>query len=328
MVKVSIVVPIYQVADYLPRCLDSLIQQTLTDIEIICVNDCSPDNSAAILATYASKDPRIIIINHEINQYTAQARNSGLDMATGEYIAFVDGDDYLDLDFCEKLYNLAESEQADIAKGILKTIQMDGTVQITDDTEIVRRNKFIHRFAHPVAIYKLAMLRQHQLRFIVDCIVWQMQTIYYANKIACRNDCYYNYVRHTNSCDTETFPLQKWLNLNVRGADLVLDFYNQVAIDPANYLLVIQNTIIPLYFYGFNKLTKTDVTTGAKIMADTLSKMFANTKDPDTVLTYIPCKYRQSLQSGNLIKLQTSLVRHHPHISWFDYIKYRLSIIK
>ena len=114
MVKVSVVVPVYNVYKYLTRCLDALVNQTLSDIEIICVNDGSTDNSAEILKEFADKDKRIIVINQE-NAGLSVARNTGMAQAKGEYIGFVDSDDWVDLDFFEKLYNAAKNNDCDIA---------------------------------------------------------------------------------------------------------------------------------------------------------------------------------------------------------------------
>lgn len=114
MIKVSIIVPVYNVEKYLEKCLDSLINQTLKDIEIICVNDGSTDTSQKILEKYSKKDNRITIINQE-NAGLSVARNSGIDIAKGEYIGFVDSDDWVDLNFYEKLYNSAIENDADIA---------------------------------------------------------------------------------------------------------------------------------------------------------------------------------------------------------------------
>lgn len=99
---VSIIVPVYNVAKYLPRCLDSILCQTYQNLEIILVNDGSTDSSSQILHRYASKDPRIILINQK-NQGQSTARNAGLQKATGTYISFVDGDDELSPHFIEKL---------------------------------------------------------------------------------------------------------------------------------------------------------------------------------------------------------------------------------
>lgn len=118
MVKVSVIVPVYNVEKYLRECLDSLVKQTLKDIEIITVNDGSPDNSLQILEEYATRDNRIKIINQK-NAGLSAARNNGVKAASGEFVAFVDSDDWVDLDFCEKLYDAAMCENADIAAGEL-----------------------------------------------------------------------------------------------------------------------------------------------------------------------------------------------------------------
>ena len=114
MAKVSVIVPVYNVEKYLKRCLDSLINQTLSDIDIICINDGSKDSSLQILEQYAQKESRIVIYNQE-NSGLSVARNTGLEHASGEYIGFVDSDDWVDLDFYEKLYNSAKNNNADIA---------------------------------------------------------------------------------------------------------------------------------------------------------------------------------------------------------------------
>ena len=110
---ISIIVPVYNVASYLPQCLDSLVNQTYRDIEIICVNDGSTDNSMAILEEYAQKDERIRIISRE-NRGISCSRNEALDMAQGEWTMFVDSDDWIDLNTCESAMNLALQHQTDV----------------------------------------------------------------------------------------------------------------------------------------------------------------------------------------------------------------------
>lgn len=98
---ISIIVPVYNVEKYLPQCLDSIIGQTYSNIEIICVNDGSPDNSIDILTDYAHRDSRIKIVSQK-NKGLSSARNTGLHYASGDYIMFVDSDDWIELDTCEK----------------------------------------------------------------------------------------------------------------------------------------------------------------------------------------------------------------------------------
>lgn len=114
MPKVSVILPIYNVAKYLRKCLDSVINQTLKDIEIICINDCSADNCENIILEYAKKDGRIKIINNEKNYGIGFSRNIGINESSGEYISFIDADDYIEKDYIEILYNTAIKNKADI----------------------------------------------------------------------------------------------------------------------------------------------------------------------------------------------------------------------
>ena len=112
--KISIIIPVYNVEKYLRECLDSCVNQTLKDIEIICVDDCSTDNSYKILEEYLQKDSRIRILRQEQNRKQGAARNKGLEVATGEYIWFVDSDDYIDTKACQILYNAIKEFDVDL----------------------------------------------------------------------------------------------------------------------------------------------------------------------------------------------------------------------
>lgn len=113
MPKISIIVPIYNVEDYLEQCLDSILSQPLRDLEVICVNDGSPDGCLAILKEYAQHDKRVVIID-QANQGASAARNNGLAAATGEYTLFVDPDDWLVIDSLPPLYEKASRTSADL----------------------------------------------------------------------------------------------------------------------------------------------------------------------------------------------------------------------
>lgn len=114
MTAVSVVVPVFNTEKYLPRCLDSLSKQTLSDIEIICINDGSTDGSLKILEEYATKDARIKVLSQE-NSKQGAARNRGLEIAKGEFVTFVDSDDWIEPDYCELLYNAAQKHNVNIA---------------------------------------------------------------------------------------------------------------------------------------------------------------------------------------------------------------------
>ena len=147
MVKVSVIIPVYNVENYLEECLDSIINQTLKDIEIICINDGSTDNSLEILNDYASKDSRIKVLTQE-NKGLSATRNHGLKLAEGEYIYFMDSDDILELTALEELYGISKNdEECDMV--IFKLINFD------DDSN----EKFISNY------YEMEFLRKFKNKY-------------------------------------------------------------------------------------------------------------------------------------------------------------------
>ena len=110
--KISVIVPVYKVEAYLERCVNSIINQTYKNLEIILVNDGSPDASGKICDDYASKDKRIIVI-HKKNEGSSCARNAGLDRAKGDYIAFVDSDDHINPSMLKSMLNYAVDNKLD-----------------------------------------------------------------------------------------------------------------------------------------------------------------------------------------------------------------------
>lgn len=118
MPKVSVIIPVYGVEKYIERCIRSLFEQTLDDIEYIFVDDCTPDNSISILrkvlSEYPNREKQVKILHHEKNKGLAQARQTGLKIASGEYIAHCDSDDWVDVHMYEEMYNKAIEEDADV----------------------------------------------------------------------------------------------------------------------------------------------------------------------------------------------------------------------
>ena len=114
MVQVSIILPVYNVEQYLRQCLDSITKQTFKDFEVVVVNDCSPDNSLQIIEEYQQKDSRIVLFNMPTNQGISKARNEGLKLAKGKYIIFVDSDDWVRKDYVEFLFNNIEEMNCDV----------------------------------------------------------------------------------------------------------------------------------------------------------------------------------------------------------------------
>ena len=127
--KISVIVPVYNVEKYIDKCLDNLVNQTLKDIEIIVVNDGSPDNSQDIINSYQKKYPRMIKSFIKPNGGLSDARNYGIKKAQGEYIAFLDSDDYIEIDAYEKMYKKAELKDFDIVVCDLNYVYEDGSVK-------------------------------------------------------------------------------------------------------------------------------------------------------------------------------------------------------
>ncbi|GAB7140736.1 hypothetical protein RsTz2092_06880 [Deferribacterales bacterium RsTz2092] len=132
MLPISIIVPVYNVEPYLRKCLDSLLAQTFTDIEVLCVNDGSTDNSLAILREYANKDERIKVFTHE-NQGVGYTRNVGLKNARGKYIMWCDPDDWYEPTMCEEMFSAIEREDVDLVTCVIRPIDMsNGTTRFDD----------------------------------------------------------------------------------------------------------------------------------------------------------------------------------------------------
>lgn len=146
--KVSVIIPVYNVEKYLRQCLDSVVGQTLQDIEIICVNDSSTDKSLSILKEFQERDKRIRIIEQE-NAGAGAARNRGMSVAKGKYLSFLDSDDFFEKDMLEKAYNMAEEDQVDfvVYKSDQYHTEEDKFIQTT---WVVRENEIppYHPFNH------------------------------------------------------------------------------------------------------------------------------------------------------------------------------------
>jgi len=127
MPEISIIIPVYKIEKYISACLDSVLSQTFCDIEVIVVDDGSPDTCPSICDTYAKKDSRIKVI-HKENGGLSSARNAGIDAACGNYIMTVDGDDYIDKNMCRRLYDTAKSTGADMVVCSINNVEESGDV--------------------------------------------------------------------------------------------------------------------------------------------------------------------------------------------------------
>ncbi|MDR0571389.1 MAG: glycosyltransferase [Rickettsiales bacterium] len=240
---VSIITPVYNTAPYLKKCLNSLINQTLKNIEIICVNDCSPDNCLSILREYEKKDRRIKIIDFKKNRGVSVARNEGMKIATGEYIGFVDSDDYIDLNFYEKLYKEARNSDADILKGEVKINKPRGeSYKKNFGCSFLGKDKEVYLFfAFWSCIYRTSLVIENKITFPAGVVVGEDQVflvkaMLLAKKIKLVDNVFYHYVNRKDSADTVLYDRKKLISV-IRTYRDIFDFINTAKISKYDYLV-------------------------------------------------------------------------------------------
>ena len=173
--KVSVIIPVYNVEQYLNKCLDSVTNQTFKNIEIICINDCSTDNSLNVLKNFASKDSRIKIIDLNQNKGVSNARNSGLDFAQGEYVYLMDSDDWLDDNYLEIMVQKIEEVNSNILiNANFVNEYTDKQKKLYSKFDFLRKDfeiidsKIVQRFFPPVIwtrLYKKTYIDKYNFRF-------------------------------------------------------------------------------------------------------------------------------------------------------------------
>ena len=172
--KISVIIPVYNVEKYIQECIESVMNQTFKDIEIICINDCGLDNSIKIVEALAQKDDRIKILKHKYNKGVGPARNTGIKNAKGDYIFFLDSDDYLyDKDLLENLYNKAIATNVDfVTINYLESIDelAETTFNSNKTIKVSLKNfsKVLDIFSIVVwgMLFKTSFLKEKILKFI------------------------------------------------------------------------------------------------------------------------------------------------------------------
>lgn len=228
-IDVSIVVPVYNVAPWLERCLSSLSRQTCAQIEIICIDDGSTDDSLAILETYASREPRLRVLKQP-NSGVSTARNRGIELAQGRYIAFVDADDTVEEDMVEKLlYGMVNTDagfavcgywdcdENDVKQHFQRPTRLDRVMEGVHDLtgmNIARRLPFVWG-----KLYNLSLIRENNILFdtaiaIGEDYVFDLNYLMYARKGYFVNEGLYHYCHRLSSCigssSAGTLPVIKY----------------------------------------------------------------------------------------------------------------------
>jgi glycosyltransferase involved in cell wall biosynthesis len=208
-IKVSVLVPFYNVEKYVGRCVDSLFNQSYKNIEYIFVNDCTPDRSLEIINQYIDKysiRDKCKIINHPHNQGISSSRNDCLDNATGDYLLFIDSDDYIDQDMVEQLVNAAVRDDADISGC--------GYIEEYDDHSVVIPQKYTNDYKEMLKaitiltikgvmwklLIKRSIIEDNHIRFMpeknmVDDYLFCCQIFYYSQRFTGVDKCMYHYIQ-------------------------------------------------------------------------------------------------------------------------------------
>lgn len=203
-IKVSVILPAYNTEKYVAKSLESLINQTMSEIEIIAVDDGSTDNTLEILRDYEDKYPDKLKVFHKGNGGQSSARNLALEKTTGEYIAFVDSDDFIEKTMLEELYNKAVTEKADVAVCDILEHKSDGTTNYYNATDISRKFSITPSVCNKIFKSELAKSERFPIGIWYEDLVYTMRIFMKTDKICTVNKVLY----HTNLRDNSTMRNQ------------------------------------------------------------------------------------------------------------------------
>lgn len=231
--KISVIIPVYKVENYIEKCIDSVINQSYKNLEIILVNDGSPDNCANICNNYKLKDSRVKVI-HKNNEGLGYARNTGLEVMTGDYVIFIDSDDYVDIKMVETLYNKLIDDQLDTVFCGLNKVFNDGKIIKVEpyykgvnfyDEEVVERvllemigskaevreDSLLYMSVWH-AIYSTKIIHENNIKFpserefMSEDISFHIDYLRYAKRVSYINNCLYYYRENNTSLSRSYIP--------------------------------------------------------------------------------------------------------------------------
>ena len=317
-VKISVIVPCYNAEKFLHKCLNSLINQTFKDIEIICVNDCAKDSTAEILAEYEKLDSRISIVNHEQNKGLSAARNSGIAVAKGDYISFIDSDDFVELTMMEKLYNKAIATGAELVIGNLYLYFEDtGKTQIFRDEryftylqgrvfKLVDEAPLVSCIAAWDRLYKKELITENNLQFPVGLVYedqpFSIQAMQLAKGITVVNEPLYYYRKNAGGSITDNEKKNDRYKFNF----LEITRLSKTFMKEQGVYDVLRKEYMPYHF--FNAAVHQHYITDKKKFKEFFDKMRELTSTEDfevlkqTKQEYLADKYLEALESNNYKK--------------------------
>lgn len=303
-IKISIIVPIYNAQEFLRKCLDSLVSQSLKDIEMVLVNDGSTDSSLKIVEEYAKKDKRIRILNKKNTGY-GDSVNKGIMMAKGNYIGIVEPDDFCSNEMFEKLFDLAEKHKADIARGNYYYFSKDETrkmepLYMKSKGGIIRPLRDYGVFYEPPAIwsaiYRRDYLKKNEIDFLNTPGASYQDAGFHFKTLACANCIIYSneplYYYRIDNPNSSVKSLEKTMAI-VEEYKSIEDFVNRLE-DNDLLMKYCQVAKFGRYHWNLLRLKKKD----AKIFARLMKNEFREKKELGQIKKqYFPKKYWISLKA-------------------------------
>lgn len=259
MPKISVIIPVYNAENYLKRCLDSVCNQTLQDIEIICINDFSTDNSLLILNKYSQDFTNLKIINLTKNCGESLARNTGISFSKGEYLAFVDNDDEIDLNFYEILYNKAKDSDLDIVKGQAVEISYNGKKTIVKQTQESDKMFFLTYWW--TAIYKRSVVIENNISFSENHVLggdllFLNQSLIASKSFGVVREVYYHYYRRKDSGDSEILSEEKIISALGIFTKIIDNINSNISYNKVVYGFIFHHFIMSCFYLSLRTSDK------------------------------------------------------------------------
>lgn len=326
-IQVSAVVPVFMVEGYLNRCVESLVHQTLQNIEIILIDDKSSDNSPKLCDEWAKRDERIRVIHKSSNEGLGMARNTGIGVACGEYITFPDSDDFLELDSFEKAYEYAKEGNYDAVyyefntdeypgfhavtypQGIYNKKSLDGVMLDMIGAEPEYQSDVKFQVSAAKALYKLDVIKKNNLRFvserqfISEDLIWNLNFLHVSKSIRCVTDRFYHYCMNRASlshvCRPDRYQRTRELYKYIEGN------YTEWFNDKDEFSLRLNRTkLFQLRLYAISALEMSDKNAIQEALSDTeLSKVMKDYPFCRMQIRYRMFYYLLRKQHFTLLKL-------------------------
>lgn len=280
MCQISVIVPVYRVENSIRRCIESILEQSFDDFELILVDDGSPDNCPSICDEYAKFDTRVKVI-HQSNSGVSAARNAGLESSQGRYVTFADSDDYVSKEWLSSLYLKAIQCDADMAmSGIVwvdtdgrevdRTIRRDGIWCLKSEQD--RIEYIIHNILYNgngwevwTTLFENEIIKKQRIRFGITChnfaedLGFILEYVLYCKKIVVIEDCQYYYVQHDSSMMAKSKSVIKLDSLNEVSYQFGHRFFNVIKekrlqqIFPLIHYLILLNQYTKIDLYSQNR---------------------------------------------------------------------------